>query len=173
MNTQLVKKANVISIFAAAETNGHIEHTDSTGHPRDPASTTDDTEMKDAEDAAETVAAEPSLAANGTPTTAKKASNGSSKKKSSVIPEHKSKKLNKKKSRPMLHLDAAPGELYLARMKGHQPWPSVICDEEMLPQVLLSNRPITTKQPDGTYKKPEYEDGGKRAYERTFPIMFL
>ena len=109
---------------------------------------------------------------NGTPVAVKK-NTTTPKKKSSVIPEHKSKKLNKKKSRPTLHLDAKPGELYLARMKGHQPWPSVICDEEMLPQILISSRPITTAQPDGSYKKPEYEDGGKRAYERTFPIMFL
>ncbi|KAL9036070.1 MAG: hypothetical protein Q9214_006298, partial [Letrouitia sp. 1 TL-2023] len=34
-------------------------------------------------------------------------------------------------------------------------------------------RPVTTRLPDGSFKKPEYEDGGKRAYERTFPIMFF
>ena len=164
-------------IFIAPKPNGHLGHTDKTGHSHDhPTAKEEDTAMKEPEDATETTAAETSVAnpgTNGTPATAKKASNGSSKKKSSAIPEHKSKKLNKKKSRPMTHLDAKPGELYLARMKGHQPWPSVICDEEMLPQVLLSNRPVTTKQPDGTYKKPEYADGGKRAYERTFPLMFL
>lgn len=110
---------------------------------------------------------------NGTPGTSKKASNGSSKKKSSVIPEHKSKKLNRKKSKPALRMDAKPGEMYLARLKGHQPWPSIICSEDMLPDVLLNSRPITTAQPDGTFKKPEYADGGKRAYERTFPVMFL
>lgn len=42
----------------------------------------------------------------------------------------------------------------------------------MLPQSLLNTRPVTTKQADGTYKEP-YADGGKRVYERTFPIMFL
>ena len=110
---------------------------------------------------------------NGTPTSNKKASNGSAKKKSSAVPEHKSKKLNKKKSKTNLHLDAKPGALYLARWKGAQPWPSIVCDEEMLPTSLLKTRPVTTAQPDGTFKKPEYEDGGKRAHERTFPIMFL
>jgi hypothetical protein len=110
---------------------------------------------------------------NGTPASSKKTSSGSTKKKSAGVPEHKTKKLNRKKSRPTLRLDAKPGELYLARMKGHPPWPSIICDEEMLPQRLLKHRPVTTAQPDGTYKKPEYADGGKRAYERTFPIMFL
>ena len=110
---------------------------------------------------------------NGTPVSSRKAGSSSTKKKSSVIPEHKSKKLNRKKSKPALRLDARPGEMYLARLKGHQPWPSIICDEAMLPHVLLNSRPITTAQPDGTYKKPEYAEGGKRVHERTFPIMFL
>lgn len=112
------------------------------------------------------------VSTNGTPASSKKASNGSHKKKSAV-PEHKSKKLNKKKSKPLTNLDAQPGQYYFARMKGHPPWPSIVCDEEMLPHSLIETRPVTTKQPDGTYKKPEYADGGKRAYERTFPIMFL
>lgn len=133
--------------------------------------------MKDAADSGEAPVGQPSSSttngANTTQAPSKKTSNGSSKKKSSVIPEHKSKKLNRKKSRPALRLDAKPGEMYLARLKGHQPWPSIICSEDMLPDVLLNTRPITTAQPDGTFKKPEYADGGKRAYERTFPIMFL
>ena len=111
---------------------------------------------------------------NGTPASTKRTNTGgSSKKKSSAVPEHKSKKLNKKKSKPLTHLDARPGEYYIARMKGHPPWPSVICDEDMLPHSLLSTRPVTAKLADGSFKKPEYADGGKRAYERTFPIMFL
>lgn len=136
----------------------------------------EDVEMKGAEEAtgATDSAFSPAVApTNGTPTTSKKAKHGSSKKKGSAIPEHKSKKLNKKKSKVSLNLNAQPGEYYFARMKGHPPWPSIICDEEMLPQSLLDTRPVTTKLPDGTYKKPEYADGGKRAYERTYPIMFL
>ncbi|MCJ1437058.1 hypothetical protein MMC27_006443 [Xylographa pallens] len=158
-----------------SNTNGHTEH-------HDPPTTTktdqaaSDVEMKDAEENGDGAVAQSSssvAAANGTPASTKKTTNGSSKKKSSAIPEHKSKKLNKKKSKPALRLEARPGDLFLARMKGHQPWPSIICDEDMLPQILLSSRPITTAQPDGTFKKPEYADGGKRASERTFPIMFL
>lgn len=132
--------------------------------------------MKDAEEApgaTESGSSPPVAPTNGTPAASKKGKNGSSKKKGSVIPEHKSKKLNKKKSKPLTNLDAQPGEYYFARMKGHPPWPSIVCDEEMLPQSLLDTRPVTTKLADGTYKKPEYADGGKRAYERTFPIMFL
>ena len=58
-------------------------------------------------------------------------------------------------------------------MKGHPPWPSVVCDEEMLPHSLLTTRPVTARSSDKTFRKPEYADGGKRAHERTFPIMFL
>ena len=133
--------------------------------------------MKDAEEAGEAATTGSSSAAppmNGTPSVAKRASmGGSSKKKSSAVPEHKSKKLNKKKSKPLTNLDAKPGQYYIARMKGHPPWPSIICDEEMLPPSLLNTRPVTAQLPDGNFKKPEYADGGKRAYERTFPIMFL
>ena len=133
--------------------------------------------MKDADEASAAAASSSGQAVaptNGTPASSKKVSNGSSKKKSSGVPEHKTKKVNKKRSKAQLtHLDAEAGEYYFARMKGHPPWPAVICDEEMLPQSLLSSRPVTTKQPDGTYKKPEYADGGKRAHERTFPVMFL
>lgn len=42
----------------------------------------------------------------------------------------------------------------------------------MLPLSLLNTRPVTTKQADGTYKEA-YADGGRRVYDRTFPIMFL
>ncbi|KAL8927649.1 MAG: hypothetical protein Q9172_001278 [Xanthocarpia lactea] len=125
-----------------------------------------DTEMKDANSAVEATTTQ-------TPASNKKATNGSSKKKAAV-PEHKTKKLNKKaSSKRLTNLDAEPGQYYLARMKGHPPWPSVICDEEMLPMSLLDTRPVTTKLPDGTYKKSEYADGGKRVHDRTFPIMFL
>ncbi|KAL8970262.1 MAG: hypothetical protein Q9197_003899 [Variospora fuerteventurae] len=129
-----------------------------------------DVNMKDPADTEEAAA---TPANTQTPASGKKASNGSSKKKAAV-PEHKSKKLNKKaSSKRLTNLDAEPGQYYLARMKGHPPWPSVICDEEMLPMSLLDTRPVTTKLPDGTYKKAEYADGGKRVHDRTFPIMFL
>lgn len=106
--------------------------------------------------------------ANGTP-----AAKSSAAKRKSTGGASSAKKLNKKKSQQRItHLDAQPGEYYLARLKSFPPWPSIICDEEMLPQSLLNTRPVTTKQADGTYKE-NYADGGKRAYDRTFPIMFL
>lgn len=108
--------------------------------------------------------------ANGT-AAAKKGMNG--RRKSGGVPEHKSKKLNKKKSMPkMTHLDAQPGEYYFARLKSYPPWPSIICDEDMLPESLLTTRPITTKKADGSYNEA-YADGGKKVTDRTFAIMFL
>ena len=103
----------------------------------------------------------------------KKASNGSAKKRSSGVPEHRSRKLNKKKSKPTLHLDATPGALFLARIKGYQPWPSIVCDEDMLPATIIQTRPVTAAQADGSFKKADYAAGGRREGERTFPVMFL
>ncbi|PGG97023.1 hypothetical protein GX51_07522 [Blastomyces parvus] len=122
-----------------------------------------------AEETAE--AAAPSAdGANGTPAASKKSSAG---KRKSTAGDSRGKKLNKKKSVARItHLDAKPGEYYIARLKSYPPWPSIICDEEMLPDSLLSTRPVTTKQVDGTYRE-DYSDGGKRVHDRTFPIMFL
>ncbi|KAL9108872.1 MAG: hypothetical protein Q9227_006403 [Pyrenula ochraceoflavens] len=133
-----------------------------------------DTEMTDAveNNGAATRSEVPAAEVNGTPASTKKQANGK-RKSTSGVPEHKNKKLNKKKSaQKVTHLDAEPGEYYFARLKSYPPWPSVICDEEMLPTSLLSTRPVTTRQQDGTYREA-YGDGGKRAWERTFPIMFL
>jgi PWWP domain len=110
-------------------------------------------------------------AENGTSTP--KPSSAKRKSLSGAAAASSAKKLNKKKSQQRItHLDAAPGEYYLARLKSFPPWPSIICDEEMLPLSLLNTRPVTTKQSDGTYKEA-YADGGKRVHDRTFPIMFL
>jgi hypothetical protein len=108
-------------------------------------------------------------AADATPTT-----NGKDKKRKSTggVPEHKAKKLNKKKSMPNLHLDCKPGDYYWARLKGYPAWPSIICDEAMLPESLLGSRPVSTARPDGTLRE-DFKEGGKNARERTFPVMFL
>lgn len=131
----------------------------------EPAAPAEDTAAKDAD---EDGVAEPET--NGATAADKKSS---SKRKSSGIPEHKGKKLNKKKSMSKItHLDAQPGDYYLARLKGYPPWPSIIADEDMLPEIMINSRPVTTKKADGTYNE-SYADGGKKMHERTFPIMFL
>ncbi|OJJ46254.1 hypothetical protein ASPZODRAFT_142875 [Penicilliopsis zonata CBS 506.65] len=108
---------------------------------------------------------------NGTPNSAKKASNGK-RKSTGGVPEHKSK-LNRRKSMVRTtQLHAKPGEYYLARLRSFAPWPSIVCDEDMLPESLLTTRPVTAMRPDGTYRE-DYADEGKRAHERTFPVMFL
>lgn len=129
----------------------------------------DATEAKDegatAAGDAETAAPE----ANGTPASSKKASKD--RRRSSGVAEKS--KLNKRKSMTKLtQLSVQPGEYYLARLRSYAPWPSIICDEEMLPQSLLDTRPVTAAQPDGTYRA-DYADGGKRAHERTYPVMFF
>lgn len=125
--------------------------------------------MKDAEPAepASPADAPAGSAANGTPAPKGK------RKSSASVPEHKSKTLKKKQSKAKItNLDAKAGDYYLARLRSYPPWPSIVCDEEMLPEVLLKTRPVTAIQSDGTYKEP-YADGGKKVSERTYPVMFL
>lgn len=95
--------------------------------------------------------------------------------KSSAVPEHVKggKKLNKKPSKAkILHLDAKPGQHFFAKLKGFPPWPVIVCEEDMLPQNMLSTRPVTAARPDGTYRE-DFADGGKRVADRTFPVMYL
>lgn len=179
-----MEQRKILIFHTAPKTNGVPQHPEHNHGDRsnDPVisqdtQATDDTEMKETQEAgeaAEAAATPAAPATNGTSAHSKRASvGGSAKKRSSAVPEHKSKKLNKKKSKPLTNLGAQPGEYYIARMKGHPPWPSIICDEDMLPERLLTSRPVTAQLADGSFKKPEYADGGKRAFERTFPIMFL
>ncbi len=109
--------------------------------------------------------------ANGTPASTKK---NQKRKSFSGVPEHKTKKLNKKKSVKdlQLHLDVKPGEYYFARMRGYPAWPSIICDEKMLPEILLRTRPVSAMRMNGTYRE-DFEKGGKNVADRTYPIMFL
>lgn len=163
----------------APETNGDTDHKgdDTASGPFTSTHATQDLEMREATEGDAPAGAGSSpvpTAVNGTPALTKRASTtGLSKKKSAAVPEHKSKKLNKKKSKPLTNLNAQPGEYFFARMKGHPAWPSIICDEAMLPQSLLSSRPVTARLADGSFKREDYADGGKRAYERTYPVMFL
>lgn len=88
------------------------------------------------------------------------------------VPEHKNKKLNKRKSTVNLTLGAQPGDYFFAKFKGYAPWPSVICDEDMLPETLLATRPVSTENSQGELRA-DYQEGGKNAKDRTYPIMFL
>lgn len=109
----------------------------------------------------------PSDDATTTPASAK-----GKRKSTSGVPEHKGKKLNKKKSTVNLNLEIQEGDYYWARLKGYPPWPSVVCDEEMLPEALLATRPVSAKRPDGSYRE-DFLEGGKNARDRTYAVMFL
>lgn len=101
------------------------------------------------------------------------AAKSKSRRKSSGIPEHKTRKLNKKESKAkMSNLDAQPGEYYFIKFKGYPKWPGIIASDDMLPEAILKTRPVTAAKPDGTYRE-DFADGGKNALDRTFPVMFL
>ncbi|KAM3419756.1 hypothetical protein BST61_g3089 [Cercospora zeina] len=126
-------------------------------HPHEP--------VADGDKAAEAESASAEPASDGTPKDKKKKPVGG-------VPEHKNKKVGRKKSMITLRLDCKPGEYYWARLKGYPPWPAIVCDEEMLPETLLATRPVSTARPDGSLRD-DFKEGGKNAKERTFPIMFL
>lgn len=82
-------------------------------------------------------------------------------------------KLSKKASKGrILHIDCKPGDHFFARLKGFPPWPVIIADEDMLPETMLSTRPVTAARPDGSYRF-DFAEGGKRVADRTFPVMYL
>lgn len=129
----------------------------------------DYTEVKENEKAEAGAGENTTAGVNGASAPAK--SNGK-RKSTGGVPEHKSKKLNKKKSMPNLNLSVKPGEYWWARMKGYASWPVIICDEGMLPESLLNKRPVSAIRPDGTYRE-DFTDGGKNARDRRYPVMFL
>ena len=153
--------ANSDAPAAPAETATEIPAAASDSAPADGAT----------QETTEAVADIPAVESNGTP--AVKKSSNEKRKSTTSVPEHKGKKLNKKKSTAKItHLDAKPGEHFFARLKSYPPWPAIVCDEEILPISLRNTRPVTTQKADGTYNEP-YADGGKKVNERTFPVMFL
>lgn len=98
------------------------------------------------------------------------ASSKGKRKSSAGVPEHKNK--NKRKSILPIISDAQPGDYYFAKFKGFAPWPSIICDESMLPETLLASRPVSALNAQGDLRE-DFLPGGKNARDRTYPIMFL
>ncbi|KAI6249548.1 hypothetical protein HI914_01701 [Erysiphe necator] len=92
---------------------------------------------------------------------------------SSGVPEHRTKKINKKASKAKLtHIDAKPGDYFYVRLKGYPLWPAIVCDEEMLPKSLLKTRPVTAARADGSYRE-DFMDGAPKAKDRSFPVLYL
>lgn len=72
-----------------------------------------------------------------------------------------------------IQIDAEPGELWLSEKKGEEPWPVVICDEELLLLLVKGKgRPANALREDGTWRKP-YRSGGPLAGQRCFPTLRL
>lgn len=116
--------------------------------------------------------AEPTSTYAGPTAAATPASAKGKRKSTGGVPEHKGKKLNRKKSMVNLITDAKPGDYYFAKFKGYAPWPSIICDESMLPETLLATRPVSTENSQGELRD-DFKEGGKNVKDRTYPIMFL
>lgn len=159
------------------------EAQDATEKPKEgekPAPEDEDTEMKDA---TETPAAKEATADSAAPpadgettaantaaeTPAPKGRNNRRKSTGGAGGKTLSKKASKAR---LTHLDAKPGDHFLVKLKGFPAWPAIICDESMLPQALVVNRPVTAARRDGTYNEA-YADGGKRVNDRSFPVMYL
>ncbi|KAL1635556.1 hypothetical protein SLS56_001608 [Neofusicoccum ribis] len=123
------------------------------------------TSEKDGENAeGKETGAEAGENANGTPkTNGRRKSTGGDKGK---------KQLKNKKSVANLNLDVKAGTYWWARMKGYAAWPVIICDEAMLPESLLTKRPVSAIRPDGTYRE-DFADNGKNVRDRRYPVMFL
>ncbi|KXG51356.1 uncharacterized protein PGRI_093680 [Penicillium griseofulvum] len=153
-----------------AETEAVTDKTGAQAEADKTASTDEAPEAKADGETAEAVPADAEAAPaepNGTPASAKKSS------KNRRTSTGATQKLSRKKSQSRItHLDAKPGQTYLARLRSYAPWPAIICDEDILPPSLLETRPVTAMQKDGSYKG-EYGDDGRRAHERTFPVMFF
>lgn len=131
-----------------------------------PTETTNDEEKKDTEPAA-SGDAETKDAAAAEPAAPK------ADRRKSGAGEAKGKALNRKGSKAKLNFkDAKPGDHFLVKLKGFPPWPAIVCTDDMIPDVLRNNRPVSAARADGTYTDA-YADGGKRSQDRTFPVMYL
>ncbi|KAF2435864.1 hypothetical protein EJ08DRAFT_692439 [Tothia fuscella] len=145
-----------------ASTDGAVDQETPADAAADPSTSAVDAATNPATDTADTPA-------NGVTDSTKKKEK---RKSTGGVPEHKNKKMNRKKSMANLHLDVEPGQYWYVTMKGYQAWPAIICDEQMLPESLLRMRPVSAKRVDGSYR-PDFEEGGKNVRDRRYPVMFL
>ena len=69
--------------------------------------------------------------------------------------------------------DAEAGEYWLALKNGKQPWPVVICNEEMIRKSFSDRpRPDNARRADGTWRK-EFRPRGDLVGQKCYPAMYL
>ena len=69
--------------------------------------------------------------------------------------------------------DAEAGEYWLALKDGREPWPIVICNEEMIEKFFSDNpRPANARRADGTWRK-KFRPRGDLTGQKCFPAMYL
>ncbi|KAG8164892.1 hypothetical protein KVR01_005167 [Diaporthe batatas] len=175
-------KANTEAAEPAKEDEASKQAEDSSKAPAEKPAEDGDVEMKDAPDATNSPPAEGAptedktehaAAGEDASAAATKTKTPARRKSTAGADSAKGKKLNKKGSRAAItHIDAQPGQHFFIKLKGYPQWPCIICDEDMLPHALIKTRPVSAMRTDGTYRE-DFADGGKRAADRTFPIMYL
>lgn len=70
-------------------------------------------------------------------------------------------------------VDAEPGEYWLVTKDGEDPWPVVICDEDIVRSYFKEKkRPEGARRRDGTWGE-EFRIRGKRFGKRYFPALKL
>lgn len=69
--------------------------------------------------------------------------------------------------------DAEAGEDWLALKDGREPWPVVICSEEMIEMFFSDKpRPENARRADGTWRK-DFRPRGDLTGQKCFPAMYL
>ena len=68
--------------------------------------------------------------------------------------------------------NAEPGEYWLICKEGEEPWPGVLCDEEMVREFMNKERPINAQREDGSWH-PYVLPHGKLAGLKNFPMLRL
>lgn len=158
----------------SAENSGETPGTKE-AQPQEVSTADTDLEMRDVAGDAPPLAADDDAAAATAPAaaTGTPSAKGRGGRRKSSAGDTKGKTLGRKASKARLtHADAKPGQHFLVKLKGFPAWPAIICDESMLPPAIVNSRPVSAARPDGTYSDA-YADGGKKAQDRSFPVMYL
>lgn len=69
--------------------------------------------------------------------------------------------------------NAEPGEYWFIEKDGEEPWPGVICDEDMVANYLnKKDRPTMARKANGEWPK-EVRPHGRAPGEKVYPMLYL